>query len=238
MSTNAQPLALQQWEPPELTKPDALKPGPIDARGADWSGQALAALDLSKAKLCRSDLRGSDLSQCNLEGADLRLARYDAATRWPEGFNHCESGAVGPGARLSGVYLNNADLRGMDLRGSTVLMGTYLSGSDLSGAILDGVRLAGADLRQAVLRGASCLGTRFGNAQLDFADLRGAELTDASLENVESLRGADFTGAQGVDAFRGTLLQREPAELDAWNPLTRSTTRSSLELPEQAGSTE
>ena len=237
MSTNAQPLDLQQWEPPELTKPDALKPGPIDARGADWSGQALAALDLSKAKLCRSDLRGSDLSQCNLEGADLRLARYDAATRWPEGFNHCESGAVGPGARLSGVYLNNADLRGMDLRGS-VLMGTYLSGSDLSGAILDGVRLAGADLRQAVLRGASCLGTRFGNAQLDFADLRGAELTDASLENVESLRGADFTGAQGVDAFRGTLLQREPAELDAWNPLTRSTTRSSLELPEQAGSTE
>ena len=235
MSTNAQPLALQQWEPPELTKPDALKPGPIDARGADWSGQALAALDLSKAKLCRSDLRGSDLSQCNLEGADLRLARYDAATRWPEGFNHCESGAVGPGARLSGVYLNNADLRGMDLRGS-VLMGTYLSGSDLSGAILDGVRLAGADLRQAVLRGASCLGTRFGNAQLDFADLRGAELTDASLENVESLRGADFTGAQGVDAFRGTLLQREPAELDAWNPLTRSTTRSSLELPGQAGS--
>ena len=122
MSTNAQPLALQQWEPPELTKPDALKPGPIDARGADWSGQALPALDLSQAKLCRCDLRGSDLSQCNLEGADLRLARYDAATRWPEGFNHCESGAVGPGARLSGVYLNNADLRGMDLRGS-VLMG-------------------------------------------------------------------------------------------------------------------
>ena len=176
MSTNAQPLALQQWEPPELTKPDALKPGPIDARGADWSGQALAALDLSKAKLCRSDLRGSDLSQCNLEGADLRLARYDAATRWPEGFNHCESGAVGPGARLSGVYLNNADLRGMDLRGS-VLMGTYLSGSDLSGAILDGVRLAGADLRQAVLRGASCLACQTNTAMMNISCADASQLS-------------------------------------------------------------
>ena len=108
--------------------------------------------NLSKALLCRSDLRGSDLSQCNLEGADLRLARYDAATRWPEGFNHCESGAVGPGARLSGVYLNNADLRGMDLRGS-VLMGTYLSGSDLSGAILDGISLAAGQTSTSCTQG-------------------------------------------------------------------------------------
>jgi uncharacterized protein YjbI with pentapeptide repeats len=31
-------------------------------------------------------LRGCDLSGCNLEGTDLRLARYDRATIWPEGF--------------------------------------------------------------------------------------------------------------------------------------------------------
>ena len=232
LSTNPQPLMLQQWEPPERTQPDPAAPGPIDARGANWSGRVLPAIDLTNAKLCRSDLRGSDLSQCSLEGADLRLARYDSATCWPEGFDYCSSGAVGPGARLSGVYLNNADLRGMDLRGS-VLMGTYLSGYDLSGAILDGVRLAGADLRSAVLRGASCMGTRFGNAQLDFADFRGAELTDASLENIESIRGADFSGAHGVEAFRSELLRREPEELDCWNPLTRSTTRLSLDLQAQ-----
>lgn len=115
----------------------------------------------------------------------------------------------------------------MDLRGA-VLMGTYLSGADLSGALLDGVRLAGADLRRTVMRGASCIGTRFGTAQLDFADLRGAQLEDASLENVESIRGADFSAAQGLDSSRAQLLSRESNELDCWNPLTRSTTRDSL----------
>ena len=107
-------------------------------------------------------------------------------------------------------------------------MGTYLSGADLSGAVLDGVWLAGADLRRTVMRGASCVGTRFGNAQLDFADLRGAQLQDAQLDSVESIRGADFSAAVGLESIRAQLLGREAHELDCWNPLTRSTTRESL----------
>ena len=99
-----------------------------------------------------ADLRGTNLSSCQLEGADLRLARYDASTRVPEGFDLLSSGAVGPKARLSGVFLNSTDLRGMDLRGA-VLMGAYLSGADLSGALLDNVRLVGSDLRHAILTG-------------------------------------------------------------------------------------
>ena len=72
-------------------------------------------------------------------------------------------------------------------------MGTYLSGADLSGALLDGVSLAGSDLRFATLRGAMCRATRFGTSQLDLADFRGADLQDAALDSVESIKGADFS---------------------------------------------
>tara|TARA_B100000902_G_scaffold323884_1_gene317858 strand:- start:306 stop:806 length:501 start_codon:yes stop_codon:yes gene_type:complete len=163
-----------------------------------------------------------------MDGADLRLALFDAATKVPEGFDLAASGAVGPKAKLNGVFLNNTDLREMDLRGA-VLMGAYLSGADLSGALLDGVRLVGSDLRRAVLRGAMCRGTRFGGCQLDQADFRGADLSEASLEGAESIKGADFSMTIGLGSQRDTLMARPYDELDCWNPLTRSTTRDSLE---------
>ena len=108
-------------------------------------------------------------------------------------------------------------------------MGAYLSGSDLSGAILDGVRLVGSDLRDAILRGAMCRGTRFSTCQLDRADFRGADLTDAGIDGAESIKGADFSLTIGLGAQRDALLARPYEELDCWNPLTRKTTRDSLE---------
>ena len=59
-----------------------------------------------------------------MDGADLRLAIYDSNTKFPDNFDHQNSGAVGPGAKLNGAFLNNADLRGVDLR-KAVLMGAY-----------------------------------------------------------------------------------------------------------------
>ena len=228
MTAPTTPLNLDTWQPPELAQPQAGLGTPVDARGADWRGMTLSDVDLRGANLCRSDLRGADLSSCPMEGADLRLALYDAATRVPDGFDLANSGAVGPKARLSGVYLNNTDLRGIDLRGA-VLMGAYLSGADLSGALLDGVRLVGSDLRHAVLRGAMCRGTRFGTCQLDQADFRGADLSDAGLDTAESIKGTDFSLATGLGTQRDALLARPYEELDCWNPLTRNTTRDSLE---------
>ena len=219
---------LRSWIAPEEVKPDDIQEGSIDARGANWSRTDLGERDLHDACLCRCDLRGSDLSRCALDGADLRLALYDAATKVPEGFDLQRSGAIGPGAKLNGAFLNNADLRGVDLRGS-VLMGAYLSGADLSGALLDGVSLAGADLRHATLRGAMCRATRFGTSQLDMADFRGADLSDAALDAVESIKGADFSLCSGMDQQLTALLNRGAIELDHWNPLTRCTTRKSLE---------
>ena len=133
-TTGSAPLNLHEWTSPERLLPNSSPLVPVDARGADWHEMDLGELDLRGAKLCRCDLRGTDLSHCQLDGADLRLARYDNQTVVPVGFDLNSSGAVGPGARLNGVYLNSTDLRGMDLRGS-MLLGTYLSGADLSGAI-------------------------------------------------------------------------------------------------------
>lgn len=227
MQASAPALALSNWSAPEQCRPE-VGSIPVDARGADWSGQVLGPLNLTDANLCRVDLRGTDLSQTKLDGCDLRLARYDSLTRFPEGFDARSSGAVGPGARLSGVFLNCTDLRGMDLRGAS-LMGAYLSGADLSGALLDGVRFTGSDLRHAILRGALCRGARFGGCQLDFADFRAADLSEAALDTAESMQGADFTGSIGLNSQTSALLSRPYKELDCWNPLTRSHTRDGLE---------
>ena len=229
-------LNLWEWSAPEDARANDTQQSPLDARGANWNGEDLGPADLREAQLCRCDIRGANLSQCQLEGADLRLALYDSHTVVPEGFELRTSGAVGPGAKLNGAFLNNSDLRGMDLRGA-VLLGSYLSGADLSGAILDGVSLAGSDLRSANLRGAMCRGTRFGTCEMQMTDMRGADLENAALDTVESIKGADFSLCSGLEKAQiEALLARAVEELDCWNPHTRATTRSSLEslLPSSA----
>lgn len=228
MTVHWQLTAATSWIPPESQVPSSLAVDPaLDCRGADWRGLNPADANLSGARLCRVDLRGTDLSGCQLDGADLRLALYDKRTIWPEDFDYRNSGAIGPEARLSGMFLNSADLAGMDLQGAT-MMGTYLSGADLSGCCLRGVRIAGADLRHSLLRGTCMEGIRLSGCQLDYADFRGASLTNTELVAVESIRGADFTGTSGLDPMRAALLSRPIQELDCWNPLTRRTTRDSL----------
>jgi uncharacterized protein YjbI with pentapeptide repeats len=219
----------EQWCAPEEWKPNKTCHYPIDARGACWRNLVLQALDLRKANLCRLDIRGADLTSCLLTGCNLTLARYDRKTRVPAGFNLEKSGAVGPGAALNGAFLNGADLRGMDLR-NTNFMGAYLSGCDLSGAVLDGARFVGADLRFAKMQGSHCVGARFTGSQLQQADFRGADLKEVSLDGAESIQGADFSQSIGLDKIQlANLLTRSHIELDCWNPLTRQTTRTTLE---------
>jgi uncharacterized protein YjbI with pentapeptide repeats len=74
-----------------------------------------------------------------------------------------------------------------------------------------------------------CRATRFGTSQLDLADFRGADLQNAALDSVESIKGADFSHCSGLSDQITTLLNRSAMELDHWNPLTRSSTRTSLE---------
>ena len=108
-------------------------------------------------------------------------------------------------------------------------MGAYLRGCDLSGSVLVGASLVGDDLRFAKLQGCSCKGARFTGSQLNQADLRAADFTNPSIETAESIQGADFSWASGINSEQLTnLLSRPHTELDCWNPFTRKTTRASL----------
>src|SRR5260370_25843159 len=70
-----------------------------DLRGADLRG-----MDLSEIDFGRQDLTGADLGQANLRGAmladailtdaDLWGARFDHRTKWPDGFEPQEHGAI------------------------------------------------------------------------------------------------------------------------------------------------
>ena len=53
--------------------------------------------------------------------------------------------------------------------------------------------------------------------------------SDAEMEHLQSIAGADFTLAQGLtQATKAMLSSRPHSELDVWNAYTRTTTRESL----------
>jgi uncharacterized protein YjbI with pentapeptide repeats len=188
----------------------------------------LQAANLQGCFLFRADLRGCDLTVANLTDAKLKLARYDDRTQWPDGFNYKSSGAIGPGANLSGMFLNAVSLRGADLHNCN-LRGTYLSGADLTQANLTGAALSGANLQNAFLTGACLRSAKLIGAELKGADLRAADLTDANLEQLANIAGADFSLAQGVtDAMKAILRGHSAQDLGTWNATTRTSTAQSL----------
>lgn len=105
--------------------------------GADLTAANLAGADLRWAKLIRTDLTRANLEGANLKGANLKGARYDAETRWPEGFDFKNCGAIGPGANL-----NDADPEGLGF-----------SGTPVSGSNLKAVKPKEAQQKKANLRG-------------------------------------------------------------------------------------
>ena len=65
-----------------------------DLIGANLTEADLTGANLFRAILFRANLPGAILSGANLIRADLSLARYDANTQWPEGFDPEAEGAV------------------------------------------------------------------------------------------------------------------------------------------------
>ena len=60
-------------------------------RGANLRGAYLTGANLSRANLRGANLSGANLSGANLTDANLRGAKWDAYTRWPEGFTPPEA---------------------------------------------------------------------------------------------------------------------------------------------------
>lgn len=61
---------------------------------ADLTGANLSHAVLTPAELNRANLCGTDLTRADLHGAHLKWAKYDRATRWPEGFDPEAHGCV------------------------------------------------------------------------------------------------------------------------------------------------
>jgi len=70
------------------------KLGKANLRDAVLVEAFLWRADLERANLVEALLDGADLWEANLEDADLRGAFYSAETKWPEGFDPDEAGAV------------------------------------------------------------------------------------------------------------------------------------------------
>ena len=74
-----------------MTVPDLTA---IPFESASLRGHRLGAVDLRNVDLNRADLRGADLSAATLDGTILTGAVFDAATRWPPGFDFAGAGVV------------------------------------------------------------------------------------------------------------------------------------------------
>lgn len=74
------------------------------AAGADFSGADLREARLLGAQLAGAMLAMADLRGANLEGAVVGGAVFDAATRWPDGFDPVAAGAVMIGVSTTRFY--------------------------------------------------------------------------------------------------------------------------------------
>lgn len=63
-------------------------------RNANLAGASLTGADLWRADLRDTDLRAADLTGAKLDRADLQRAAFDAATKWPEGFDAEAAGCI------------------------------------------------------------------------------------------------------------------------------------------------
>ena len=85
-------------------------------------------------------------------------------------------------------------------------------------------------MRRAILTGACLRDARLNGVNLMGVDLRAADLTNAAFQEFESVAGADFTQVQGLtEPMKAVIFSQTAEQLDMMHPLTRKTTRESLE---------
>lgn len=125
------------------------------------------------------------------------------------------------------------DLQGRSFAGEDVTQSTFLKAnlrdSDLSQVKAVGVNLFGANLSRANLQGADLRG-----ATLDMSNLRGADLRGANLESsmmwLAQVEQAQIEGADFTDALIRRDTQAQLCEMASGiNPTTGRSTRETLE---------
>jgi lipoprotein-anchoring transpeptidase ErfK/SrfK/peptidoglycan hydrolase-like protein with peptidoglycan-binding domain len=140
---------------------------PINLKSAHLQGAFLRFAILSTADFEAADMSGADLAHAQLNQANLSAANLG-------------------NAQLNYVNLCGANLTKVNLHGATLRFAT------LSAADLEAADMSGADLAHARLNHANLSDANFSNAQLDYVDFGGANLTKvnlsgASLHHVKNL---------------------------------------------------
>jgi uncharacterized protein YjbI with pentapeptide repeats len=164
-----------------------------DLREATLNGVNLGSASLNMANLEKANLEKAILEGTKANGANLHRANLRKASLFM--FNILDWNVVS-----IPINLSEADIREAKLDLAT-LGKANLSGANLSGAVLGACHLRQADLRGANLSGADLSSSGEGTAgtRLDEADLRGAILTRANLQQT-LLAGANLEGANLEEA--------------------------------------
>ncbi|MEZ3114357.1 pentapeptide repeat-containing protein [Halobaculum sp. MBLA0147] len=153
---------------------------------ADLSEANLFYADLSEAILADADLSGANLLHADLSGANFFYTDLSEASLADADLSKGDLG----GADLSKASLRNADVSEADL-----------AGADLSGADLFDADLSEANIKHANLSGSNLSSTTAKNTNFRYA-LFGDPDTDHSPTNLENavFRDTDFRGADFTDA--------------------------------------
>ncbi|MFC1757740.1 pentapeptide repeat-containing protein, partial [Planctomycetota bacterium] len=196
----------------------------ITLRGSDLSNADFSNADLSGADFSLSNLNAVDFSHSNLTGTNLghglAAADFEGAT--------IDGAILGTGFSF-GQFRTTANYRNRRLVDAGLIV-TSLDGWDLSGFYLDGVSLSDIELGDMILTDAVITNVSFGStldarekvystksykdrdlrgiglqrADLSGWDLRGQNLSDASLQLTAGYRDGDLTDAivRGADFWK------------------------------------
>ena len=165
-----------------------------DKKAVEDQKADLVGADLSGMNLAGVDLVGADLSGSNLEYAGLMTANLKGVTFTGSNLSH---------ANLSGSNLIGADFSMTDEGSPTYMSGTIVSHADLTGANLSRVDGLHIIMDHSNLKNANMRGGAFGRGRFYWSNLRGADLSSASL------RDSHFFGVEYDDntIFKGTYMQ-------------------------------
>lgn len=168
----------------------------LEFRDADFAGQ-----DGAGARFMDCALTG-----CALDETRLRNARI---------FDSVLTGIRGVGTNLSDATLRDVEL--VDARlGGAQLHGAVLERVVVRGGKIDYLNLRTARLKDVVFESCVLVEPDFGGARLERVefidcDLKGVELTAATLTDVDLRGAASLEIARGVDRLRGAVIS--PAQL-------------------------
>jgi uncharacterized protein YjbI with pentapeptide repeats len=197
-------LSFADDAPPDVGGPPPAPPpslGADEVRALVAAKGALAAMDLTGARLAGIDLSGVDLSGAILARADLtgaNLARAKLAR------------AVLTNVKAEGATFDGADLTEADLTRAAIAHATF-RGTSAPRAVFDRANAVAASFVDAKCDGASLVRAKLDRATFDGATLVGADLSVTSLDDA-SFRGATLDDVRLYDT-RGVRVAFEKAKM-------------------------